>query len=82
MRSGNPALNDKTFNDYVFTADSKSMTLQGTVNKSGLLICNFINDASKSGTQNDGGVWNIVYLTFYVGYCLFYCLQHKIEFVY
>src|SRR5690606_37725014 len=42
MRSGNPALNEKTFLDVgsgqVLVHDDKAMTLNGTVNKTGLLL--------------------------------------------
>ena len=39
MRSGNPALNDATFSQYLGSHGScEPMTIQGTVNKTGLLL--------------------------------------------
>ena len=42
MRTANPALNSKTFTNLPRLAGADSMTLQGTVNKTGvLLLCAF-----------------------------------------
>ncbi len=38
MRSGNPALNDQTFRALPYAAEQEAMTIQGTVNKTGLLL--------------------------------------------
>lgn len=38
MRSANPALNDKTFQAFGSYAQSQAMSLQGTVNKTGILL--------------------------------------------
>ncbi|MDP6903175.1 MAG: Bax inhibitor-1/YccA family protein [Verrucomicrobiota bacterium] len=47
MRSGNPALNDKTFSDYTgFDVSSERMTLMGTVHKTGFLLLLLLATAS------------------------------------
>jgi uncharacterized YccA/Bax inhibitor family protein len=38
MRTANPALNDKTFQQIGTVGYSDSMTLQGTVNKTGMML--------------------------------------------
>ncbi len=38
MRSGNPALNDQTFRALPYAGEHEAMTIQGTVNKTGLLL--------------------------------------------
>jgi len=38
MRTANPALNDKTFTGFARVADARTMTIQGTVNKTALLL--------------------------------------------
>lgn len=38
MRTANPALNDQAFQRYAATGDAGVMTLQGTVNRSGILL--------------------------------------------
>ncbi len=46
MRTANPALNDKTFQNIGTVAVSESMTLQGTANKTGILLLLVIASAS------------------------------------
>jgi uncharacterized YccA/Bax inhibitor family protein len=46
MRTANPALNDKTFQEIGTYGGSESMTLQGTVNKTGFLLLLVIASAS------------------------------------
>jgi len=38
MRSGNPALSDQIFRGLPYAAEQEAMTIQGTVNKTGLLL--------------------------------------------
>jgi len=38
MRTANPALNDKTFTGFARVTDTSTMTIQGTVNKTALLL--------------------------------------------
>ena len=38
MRTANPALNAKTFTGFAPVADTRTMTIQGTVNKTALLL--------------------------------------------
>jgi uncharacterized YccA/Bax inhibitor family protein len=38
MRTGNPALSDQTFRALPYTGEQEAMTIQGTVNKTGLLL--------------------------------------------
>jgi uncharacterized YccA/Bax inhibitor family protein len=38
MRTGNPALNDQTFRALPYTGEREAMTIQGTANKTGLLL--------------------------------------------
>lgn len=38
MRTANPALNSKTFTGFARAADARAMTIQGTVNKTALLL--------------------------------------------
>ena len=38
MRTGNPALNDRTFTGFGYVAEREAMTTQGTVNKTALLL--------------------------------------------
>ena len=38
MRTSNPALSEKAFNDAIGTAAGRPMTLDGTVNKTGILL--------------------------------------------
>lgn len=38
MRSSNPALNAKTFSSYAYTEGTQVMTIEGTVNKSALML--------------------------------------------
>jgi len=38
MRTGNPALNAKTFADYAGAVGERAMTIEGTVNRTGLLL--------------------------------------------
>jgi uncharacterized YccA/Bax inhibitor family protein len=38
MRTANPALNDKTFEQIGYGQQSETMTLQGTVNKTGMML--------------------------------------------
>ena len=47
FRSGNPALNKSTFNSFVSTSDSR-MTLEGTVNKTGISLLLLMISASVS----------------------------------
>jgi uncharacterized YccA/Bax inhibitor family protein len=62
MRSGNPALNDKAFQNLVFDPSSR-MTLQGTVVKSGVLLVIVVASASyvwglaSSGSASPGAVF-------------------------
>jgi uncharacterized YccA/Bax inhibitor family protein len=54
MRTANPALNKKTFQDYTAeAAASKPMTIQGTVNIAALLLCCLLVSA--------GWTWNMFY---------------------
>ncbi len=54
MRTANPALNSKTFQDYSSRAGTvDSMTIQGTVNKTGILLCCLLLTA--------GWTWNMFY---------------------
>ncbi len=54
MRTANPALNSKTFQEYTSRAGAvDSMTIQGTVNKTGILLCCLLLTA--------GWTWNMFY---------------------
>ncbi len=54
MRTANPALNTKTFQEYTSRADTaESMTIQGTVNKTAILLCCLLLTA--------GWTWNMFY---------------------
>ncbi len=55
MTSGNPALNDQTFRSIPYTGERESMTVQGTVNKTGLLLLFVILTA--------GWTWHRFFLT-------------------
>ena len=51
MRSGNPALNSKTFEAVRLTASDQEMTLNGTVNKTGILLFILVAAASFTWEQ-------------------------------
>ena len=53
-RSGNPTLNDATFTDFE-NVDQKTMTLQGTVNKVGILLALVVLSAAYT--------WNTYFIT-------------------
>ncbi len=54
MRTANPALNSKTFQGYTSRAGTEdSMTIQGTVNKTAMMLCCLLITA--------GWVWNMFY---------------------
>lgn len=54
MRTANPALNSKTFQEYSSRTDAvDAMTIQGTVNKSAILLCCLLLSA--------GWTWNMFY---------------------
>lgn len=38
MRTANPALNKKTFTNFAYTAETEKMTIQGTVNKTLVML--------------------------------------------
>lgn len=52
-RSGNPALNSKTFNGLPRAIDAEPMTVQGTVNKTGILLLCVL--AGAAWTWNQAG---------------------------
>ncbi|NEL27783.1 MAG: hypothetical protein G3W59_22845, partial [Xanthomonas perforans] len=58
MRSGNPALRESTFLDLgsgsVVTRDGQAMTLNGTVNKTGLLLLMAVVTAAFAWSQSIG----------------------------
>ena len=53
-RSGNPTLSDATFADFE-NVDHKTMTLQGTVNKVGILLALVVLSAAYT--------WNVYFIT-------------------
>ena len=53
-RSGNPTLSDATFADFE-NVDQKTMTLQGTVNKVGILLALVVLSAAYT--------WNVYFVT-------------------
>ena len=54
MRTANPALNSRTFKEYASGSDTgDSMTIQGTVNKTAMLLCLLLITA--------GWTWNMFY---------------------
>jgi uncharacterized YccA/Bax inhibitor family protein len=55
MRTGNPALNDQTFRALPYAGVREAMTIQGTVNKTGLLLLCVILTA--------GWVWHLFFQT-------------------
>ena len=56
MRTANPALNDNIFTDFSRTyADTDAMSIQGTVNKIGILLALTIATASLTWTMAGGG---------------------------
>ena len=56
MRTANPALNSKTFQEYSSRTDAvDAMTIQGTVNKTAIMLCCLLLSA--------GWTWNMFYTT-------------------
>ena len=55
MRTGNPALSDQTFRALPYAGEQEAMTVQGTVNKTGLLLLCVILTA--------GWVWHLFFQT-------------------
>jgi uncharacterized YccA/Bax inhibitor family protein len=58
MRSGNPVLGENTFLDVgsgrVVSGDSQSMTINGTVNKTGLMLAVLLVGAAFTWSRFDG----------------------------